>query len=80
MNRQGTGKIYLTPITRFYCFKGLFYSFTISGVKNLVWYSVYQGLHCVEVHFIEVSLYSSHREISGITPQPPPQRPVWNLS
>ena len=45
--------------------------FTISGVRKLVWYSVYHGLHCVEVHFIEVSLSSSHREISGITSPPP---------
>ena len=34
-------------------------------MRKLVWYSVYQGLHRVEVHFIEVSLYSF------------PQRDFW---
>ena len=75
MNRQVTGKICLIPITRFCYLKFFLIYFTIIGVRKLVWYIVYQGLHCVEVHFIEVSLYSSHREISGITSHPPSPPP-----
>ena len=43
---------------------------TISGVKKPC--LLYQGFRCVEVHYIEVSLYSSLKEISSITPHPLP--------
>ena len=62
--RPRTGKINYVPYKRFwYCiYFFLIIYFTISGVKKPC--LLYQGFHCVEVHYTEVSLYFFHKEIS----------------